>query len=190
MANENMIQKHVDNFLAKIAGETPIDDNPRNSTEFWLNEIAENLPGGGTTVIANPPLAGTEDPLTGLQVGDIKYKVPEESALYLHIIDANDIKALIVSKSNVAMSKNDFAKYLYDNGLTSVSNRYPGIAGNDGSNPLNSYYGFYASNATTLLAIYKELTFAVSGSSVTITPSALKTFTVSSITDKVIPIHG
>lgn len=47
MANEDMIQTHVDNFLAKIAGETPIDDNPRNSTEFWLNEIAENMPSGG-----------------------------------------------------------------------------------------------------------------------------------------------
>lgn len=32
---------------------------------------------GGTTVVANPTLAGTEADLTGLQVGDIKYKVPE-----------------------------------------------------------------------------------------------------------------
>ena len=31
---------------------------------------------GGTTVVANPTLAGTEDDLTGLQVGDTKYKVP------------------------------------------------------------------------------------------------------------------
>lgn len=29
--------------------------------------------GGGTEVIANPTLAGTEDPLTGLQIGDTKY---------------------------------------------------------------------------------------------------------------------
>lgn len=40
-----MIHKHLDNFLAKMAGETPVDDNPRNSTEYWLNEIAENGPG-------------------------------------------------------------------------------------------------------------------------------------------------
>ena len=32
--------------------------------------------GGGTTVVANPTLAGTEDSLTGLQVGDTKYSVP------------------------------------------------------------------------------------------------------------------
>lgn len=32
--------------------------------------------GGGTTVVANPTLAGTEDDLTGLQVGSTKYKVP------------------------------------------------------------------------------------------------------------------
>ena len=32
--------------------------------------------GGGTTVVANPTLVGTEDNLTGLQVGNTKYKVP------------------------------------------------------------------------------------------------------------------
>ena len=31
--------------------------------------------GGGTEVVANPTLAGTEDDLSGLQVGDTKYKV-------------------------------------------------------------------------------------------------------------------
>ncbi len=31
----------------------------------------------GATVVANPTLAGTEADLTGLQVGDTKYKVPE-----------------------------------------------------------------------------------------------------------------
>ena len=41
MANEDMIQRHEDNFLAKIAGETPVDTNVRNSKEFWLNEIGE-----------------------------------------------------------------------------------------------------------------------------------------------------
>lgn len=33
--------------------------------------------GGGTEVVANPTLAGTEPDLTGLQVGDDKYKVPD-----------------------------------------------------------------------------------------------------------------
>lgn len=74
MANEEMIQKHLDNFLAKIAGETPVDDEPRDSTEFWLNEIAEQG-GGGSEVVANPTLAGTEYPLTGIEVDGTKYKV-------------------------------------------------------------------------------------------------------------------
>lgn len=74
MANEEMIQKHLDNFLAKIAGETPVDDEPRDSTEFWLKQIAEQG-GGGTEVIANPTLAGTEAALTGLEVDGTKYKV-------------------------------------------------------------------------------------------------------------------
>ena len=76
MANEEMIQKHLDNFLAKIAGETPVDDEPRDSTEFWLNEIAEQG-GGGSEVVANPTLAGTEDPLTGIEVDGTKYKIEQ-----------------------------------------------------------------------------------------------------------------
>lgn len=76
MANEEMIQKHLDNFLAKIAGETPVDDEPRDSTEFWLNEIAEQG-GGGTEVVANPTLAGTEDDLEGIEIDGTKYKVEQ-----------------------------------------------------------------------------------------------------------------
>lgn len=40
-ADMDMIHKHLDNFLAKIAGEAPIDDNVRDSTEYWLDRIAE-----------------------------------------------------------------------------------------------------------------------------------------------------
>jgi len=78
MANEEMIQKHLDNFLAKIAGETPVDDTIQNSTEFWINKIAEQG-GGGTEVIANPTLSGTEDDLTSIEIDDTKYKVPKGS---------------------------------------------------------------------------------------------------------------
>ena len=49
MANENMIQKHEDNFLAKIAGgATPVDTNVRNSKEFWLDKIADWTSGKST----------------------------------------------------------------------------------------------------------------------------------------------
>lgn len=49
MANENMIQKHEDNFLAKIAGgATPADTNVRNSKEFWLDKIADWTGGKST----------------------------------------------------------------------------------------------------------------------------------------------
>ena len=46
-ADMNMIHKHMDNFLAMIAGETPVDSNVRNSTEYWLKRIAESGGGGG-----------------------------------------------------------------------------------------------------------------------------------------------
>lgn len=55
----------------------------------WLDEFVEsgadakdvtNWPenaGGGTTVVANPPLVGDEPDLTGLEVDGAKYKVPQ-----------------------------------------------------------------------------------------------------------------
>ena len=79
MANEEMIQKHLDNFLAKIAGETPVDETVQDSTEYWLNQIAEQ--GGGTEVVANPTLAGTEAALTGLEVDGTKYKVNQPTTI-------------------------------------------------------------------------------------------------------------
>ena len=56
-----------------------------SAIEFLKDEI-----GGGTNVVANPTLDGTETALTGLQVGETKYKVPqgggETTNLYLHSI--------------------------------------------------------------------------------------------------------
>lgn len=47
-----------------------------------IDAIADDYEGGtgGTTVVANPTLAGTEDPLTGLEVDGTKYKVEGGSA--------------------------------------------------------------------------------------------------------------
>lgn len=40
ISTPTMIHKHLDNFLASIAGETPVDTNVRNSLEYWLKQIA------------------------------------------------------------------------------------------------------------------------------------------------------
>ena len=40
----------------------------------------------GTLVEANPELAGTESALTGLKVGNTKYKVPESKKVYKHYL--------------------------------------------------------------------------------------------------------
>lgn len=59
----------------------------KNNVKRFIQDISEEVAndaynggGSGTTVIANPTLAGTEDTLTGLQVGETKYKVPEGSS--------------------------------------------------------------------------------------------------------------
>lgn len=47
-----------------------------NAINADIEELKESG-GGGTTVVANPALSGSEAELTGLQVGNTKYKVPE-----------------------------------------------------------------------------------------------------------------
>ena len=52
-----------------------------SAIEFLKDEI-----GGGTNVVANPTLDGTETALTGLQVGETKYKVPQGSDGLMEIV--------------------------------------------------------------------------------------------------------
>ena len=52
-----------------------------SAIEFLKDEI-----GRGTTVIANPTLEGTETALTGLQVGETKYTVPQGSGGQMEIV--------------------------------------------------------------------------------------------------------
>ena len=63
-------------ILQNILGEQNELREPRSVTEFYLQKILEQG-GGGTEVVANPELAGTESDLTGLQVGETKYKVEQ-----------------------------------------------------------------------------------------------------------------
>lgn len=64
-------------YLNSIANGESVDLTPHTREEVYLDAIANNGggSGGGTTVVANPELAGTEADLTGLQVGETKYKV-------------------------------------------------------------------------------------------------------------------
>jgi len=72
----------------------------------WLDEFVENgaspnrvtewpdeAGGGGTTVVANPTLAGTEANLTGLQVGDTKFAVPQGDSGSLYGISFTGISS-------------------------------------------------------------------------------------------------
>lgn len=53
ISTPTMIHTHLDNFLAKIVGETPVDTNVRNSLEYWLDQISK-----GTSVVNVEPMTG------------------------------------------------------------------------------------------------------------------------------------
>ena len=61
---------------------TEVEANPTGDGTVTLNklkvgETVYNVPqgGGGTTVVANPTLAGTETELTGLSINGTKYRI-------------------------------------------------------------------------------------------------------------------
>ena len=112
------------------------DANPKDVTN-WPEEA-----GGGTTVVANPELEGTEPDLTGLEVDGAKYKVPQGGGgttnLYLH--------SILISKANGCSINfsfiNSTSTQYNENGLFSLfmGSRIPcsGIVINNGSkNVLN-----------------------------------------------------
>ena len=62
------------------SGGADVEANPEGEattdlTKLKVDDTIYGIP-EGTEVVANPTLAGTESALTGLQVGDTKYKVP------------------------------------------------------------------------------------------------------------------
>ncbi len=81
---------------------------------------------GGTTVVANPTLEGTEPDLTGLEVEGTKYKVPSGGGgtqhLYQHNITIKgeeegdyNFSIVILSSSNQPITYGDVLNYLLDN---------------------------------------------------------------------------
>lgn len=81
MKTNGKITKELKELGTKINGKAPSGE----TISELINGIASDYEGGtgGTTVVANPTLAGTEDDLSGLQVGETKYKVPNVQ-LYEH----------------------------------------------------------------------------------------------------------
>lgn len=78
-SGKDTIQNALKRLFCSIGGNA---DNVRNKDdinaildEMTALKIGEEISGGGTNVVANPTLAGTEADLEGLQVGDTKYKV-------------------------------------------------------------------------------------------------------------------
>lgn len=77
----NPPQSRNEAILRATIDSEPYTAEPQSRIEDLLlelkNAIEQGGGGGGTTVVANPTLVGTEDNLTGLQVGSTKYKVPD-----------------------------------------------------------------------------------------------------------------
>lgn len=120
--------------------------------------------GGGTEVIANPTLAGTEGDLTGLQVGDTKYKIPSGGGgVTRDVLYTNPSPTTAQGQITLNLSE-DATKYdiievhfaenaTYDGESVAIFNMYgtsPGITLYSGSGNAFSIRTGYLSTPTTL----------------------------------------
>lgn len=119
-------QSRSEEYLNAIAtGDASNLPEPESRMDAYLDYIAKNGGGGGgTEVVANPTLAGTEADLTGLQVGDTKYKVPaggggggalvvnvtetESGQDYVYTCDKTAQEILTALESGVVVFKYDY----------------------------------------------------------------------------------
>lgn len=105
-------------------------------TNAWVYNSTDVTTLGGTEVVANPTLAGTEANLTGLQVGDTKYAVPQGgsgSQLYAHtlLITYSDTTsgdnlvgtAYFISPDDTAITKDNIITKLIAAGYDSSAKR-------------------------------------------------------------------
>lgn len=78
-----------DTHTTEITGESGkiYVDLSTDDTYRWSGSAFVKVGPEGQIVVANPTLAGTEAELTGLQVGDVKYKVPGGGHLYEHMYE-------------------------------------------------------------------------------------------------------
>ena len=122
-----------------------------SAVEFLQEEV-----GGGTTVIANPTLAGTEADLTGLQVGETKYKVSQGGGgsdvhLYQHniTIDHYDNEQQIgylanfkIFNSNpTTLTLQNVIDYLVDNGFDGIKDDWNSVKMYEVSGTYGDYSG-------------------------------------------------
>ena len=84
LSTTNLYPKQIEQSLPE--GVVPVEPEPETYTPtgeepdaeyITINNVTYKI--GGTNVVANPTLVGTEADLEGLQVGDTKYKVPSGS---------------------------------------------------------------------------------------------------------------
>lgn len=98
----------------------------------------QNPTGGGTEVVANPVLAGTESDLTGLEVAGTKYKVPTGGSgggtqLYMHSIEGydSDERSILVNLVTTSESEltdiTDFSA-MGDNPIISIGLQQVGLS--------------------------------------------------------------
>lgn len=107
-------------------------------------------------LVANPTLAGTESDLTGLQVGDTKYKVGGGGHLYQHNVAIGTSSVLgqtqILTTFAEPFTKASLAEWLYANySLSAYYDMFPMMFGYTYSAPA---FGFSSENGASLKLYY------------------------------------
>ena len=99
----------------------------REAAEYMKKHGGE---GGGTEVIANPELDGTEAALTGLQVGNTKYKVEaggsSESLKIFKLVGEPDESGKVTNETDIATLEGVMTDYITNETIPLLIMAYEG----------------------------------------------------------------
>ena len=129
-ADPNMIQKHLDNFLAALCGETPVDSNVRTSTEYWLKRLGDGEGGSTkkiyqhTVSIFNAASLTTRFALGFSYFDNNAEAVENAGALHTLLLGYNRIGPLSGAIVDVVTNKHFVTSYMYKAGTDIIIYAY------------------------------------------------------------------
>jgi len=126
MAKAKDLEEALTNIEGALGGSEKPHMDLGEHLEYIEELIEEGGGGGGTPVVANPELAGDEDDLQGLQVGDTKYKIPEGSSGGIGLDSADNMIGLAYDTSRVFVSADDGRSFETLSDYADFLNQYDG----------------------------------------------------------------
>lgn len=123
-ADPNMIQTHLDNFLAALCGETPVDSNVRTSAEYWLKRLADGE-GGSTKKIYSHALTWAYSDVKPLTLSSHTYQGRFQLTVYNNDPTPFTISSFVAWAKALFESTGDTIRIVCPTTMIKISDKTP-----------------------------------------------------------------